>query len=142
MIKIFKEKIKVKAGDIDENGHVNNVVYVQWMQDIATSHSDVVGFNKEKYQELKSSWFIKSHFVEYHSPAFEGDEIEVVTWVSNIKKITSLRKYKFINMSNNKILATAETNWVYVDSESGRPKRIDEEARNAFLVVEESEEPV
>lgn len=135
MNKIFTEKITITEKEIDANGHVNNVVYIQWMQDAATKHSDAVGYDLNKYRELQSSWIIRSHFIEYKSPAFAGEEIELKTWVATMGKLASLRKYLFIRPTDKKILATAETNWVYVDSSSGRPKRIDKEVASAFPIV-------
>ena len=141
-MKIFRERITIGEKDVDQNGHVNNVVYVQWMQNVAMRHSAKVGYDWEKYQELGTSWIIKSHFIEYKAPAFKDEEIELVTWVSNMKKLSSLRKYRFVRPGDSKVLAVAETNWVYVDASSGRPKRIDKEVAEAFPLVAEQDEPV
>jgi acyl-CoA thioester hydrolase len=139
--KIFSHKITIPDNAIDENGHVNNVAYVQWMQDIAIMHSDARGCDAAKYAELDTTWIIRSHHIKYSHPAFAGDQIEVFTWVSDFKNTSSLRKTKFIRNSDKVILAVAETRWVYADRKTGKPKLIDKEVKEAFILVPENEEP-
>jgi len=141
MPKIFSHKFTVTEDAIDDNGHVNNVTYVQWMQDIAIMHSDVQGYDATKYNVLDTTWVVRSHNIEYSQPAFAGDEIEILTWVSNIKGTRSLRKTKFVRTKDQAILAKAETNWVYIRRSSGRPCLIDDFVRQAFIIVPENEEP-
>lgn len=141
MPKIFGRKFTIADDAIDANGHVNNVAYVQWMQDIAIAHSDTQGCDAAKYNELDSTWIIRSHHIKYSQPAFAGDQIEVFTWVADIKSTSSLRKTKFIRSSDQTVLATAETRWVYVDRKTGKPKLIDKEVKEAFTIVPVDEEP-
>jgi acyl-CoA thioester hydrolase len=141
MPKIFKHEFAVTDDVIDGNGHVNNVAYVQWMQDIAIMHSDAQGCDAVKYAELSSSWIIRSHHIEYSQPAFAGDKIEAFTWVADIKRTSSLRKTRFIGLKDGVVLARAETRWVYVDRSTGKPKLIDSYVRNAFIIVPPDQEP-
>jgi len=138
---IFKHVFTVPTDAIDVNGHVNNVVYVQWMQDVATLHSNVAGLSRKVYEENGAAWVARTHHIDYLSPAFEGDEVEALTWIANLKKVTSLRKYKFFRKSDGNLLARAETNWVYIDLQSGKPKALDGLILNAFTALTESEEP-
>ena len=141
MTKIFHYNFVVPEDAIDGNGHVNNVEYVQWMQDIAILHSSHQGGTTEKYQELGSSWIIRTHYIEYLSPAFAGDEIEALTWVSDMRRVSSLRKYQFRRANDQTLLAKAETRWVYVDVKSGRPIQIHAEIVDAFELVPIDQEP-
>ncbi|MDX2494535.1 MAG: acyl-CoA thioesterase [Desulfuromusa sp.] len=141
MAKIYSYHFTIPTEANDENGHVNNVAYVQWMQDVATMHSDAQGCTRELYQKLNSSWIVRSHQIEYLRPAFAGDEIEIQTWVCNLKRASSLRRYQFLNAENKSVLARAETDWVYVNAETGRPRRIDTEVSEAFILVPPEEEP-
>lgn len=137
MASTHEHPITVSAAALDENLHVNNVVYVQWMQDAATAHADAAGCTRAT-RELGATWMARSHHVEYLRPAFEGDEIVVMTWVADLRKVTSLRKYKFLRRRDGAVLARGETNWVYVDVASGRPRLIPEGVRELFeIVVEE-----
>lgn len=141
MPKIYSLSMTVPQTAIDANGHVNNVTYVQWMQDVAIKHSHEQGATEELYRQLGTSWIIRSHFIEYKRPAFAGDEIEVLTWVANIKKARSKRKYRFVRAGDAVVLATAETDWVYVNASSGRPLAVDEAMQRCFVVVPADEEP-
>ena len=141
MPKIFHHKFIVPEDAIDGNAHVNNVAYVQWMQDVAILHSSHQGGTIEKYAALGSSWIVRSHQIEYLAPAFSGDEIEALTWVSDMRRVSSLRKYQFRRASDQTLLARAETRWVYVDAKTGRPIPIHKEIQNAFELVSRDEEP-
>ncbi len=138
---IFKHVFTVPTDAIDVNGHVNNVVYVQWMQDVATLHSNAVGLSRGVYEDNRAAWVARTHHIDYLSPTFEGEEVEALTWISNLKKVTSLRKYKFFRKSDGALLARAETNWVYIDLQSGKPKALNDLILNAFTPLAENDEP-
>lgn len=140
MPKIFSYRLVIPEAANDENGHVNNVAYVQWMQDVATMHSDAQGCTREVYRRLNSSWFIRSHRIDYLRPAFAGDDIEILTWVSTMKRSQSMRRYLFRNQQGD-VLARAETDWVYVSTDNGRPRKIDPEVAQAFELADPEEEP-
>src|SRR6187397_3025535 len=112
MTAIFRHPITVTPEAIDRLGHVNNVVYVQWMQDAAVSHSNSVGCTQAS-RDLGAHWVARTHQIEYLRPAFEGDELHVLTWVGDFRKVRSVRKYKFVRTKDEVVLATAETDWVY-----------------------------
>lgn len=125
-------EIEVTAVSIDIQGHVNNVEYVRWMQDAATAHSDAVGCTAATRQH-GSAWVARSHRIEYLRPAFEGDCLEVRTWVSDIhRRVASLRSYEFVRRGDGVLVARGETEWVYVDSATGRPRSIPEHIRALF----------
>ena len=115
---------------IDENGHVNNVVYVQWMQDIAVEHYASIGGIAA--QGPDSTWVVREHRIEYFLPAFLGEEIEIKTWVENIRRVRSLRKYEFIRKADAKVLVKGETDWVFVDVKTGSPRVIPQKVSNVF----------
>ena len=115
---------------IDENGHVNNVAYVQWMQDIALEHYSSIGGIQA--QGPDATWVIREHRIEYFLPAYAGEEIEIRTWVENIQRVRSLRKYEFVRRADGKTLVKGETDWVFVDVKSGRPLAIPQEVVGVF----------
>jgi acyl-CoA thioester hydrolase len=90
-------------------------------------------------QALGATWVIRTHHIEYFSPAFAGDAITVLTWVANFRKVRSLRRYKFVRNADRTVLAQGETDWVFVDANSGRPRAIPDEIKNAFVIS--AEEP-
>jgi acyl-CoA thioester hydrolase len=141
MIRIYQYHLEVTQNFIDPNGHVNNVHYVQWMQDAAIAHSNASGCSQATNQ-AGATWVVRTHHIEYLRPAFPGDEIIGLTWVSNFRKVRSLRKYRFIRVSDQVILADGQTDWVYVNAQTGRPLIIPETIAALFEIVPEGEEPL
>src|SRR5262245_33729569 len=99
------------------------------MQEAAITHAEACG-GARLAKEIGGSWFVRTHRIEYLKPAFVNDEITVVTWVANWRKVRSLRRYRF--MRNETVLAEGETDWVFVDAGTGRPKQITKEIVAAF----------
>lgn len=126
----YTKNVTIPEDAIDENGHVNNVAYVQWMQDIAVEHYSSLGGIQA--QGPDSTWVVRQHKIEYLLPAFEGEEIEIRTWVESIRKVRSLRMYEFARKADGKILVKGETDWVFVDTKSGAIKPIPAEVQNVF----------
>ena len=137
---IYRYEFTVPESAVDINGHVNNVVYVQWMQDVAVEHSKTVGGTDVMHAE-GGTWVVHSHKVEYLSPAFANEELAALTWVANFRKVRSVRRHKFFRKSDNKLLARGETECVFVDAENGRPKMIPDEIVKLFPLVAEEDEP-
>lgn len=73
--------------------------------------------------------------IEYFRPAFEGDEIEVRTWVVNLRRVRSLRRYEFSRKDDGSLLVNGETDWVFVNVNSGRPMAIPENIASLFTLV-------
>ena len=126
----YSKTFIIPQSAIDENGHVNNVAYVQWMQDIAVEHYSSIG--GVTAQGPNATWVVREHRIEYLLPAFEGEEIEIKTWVENIRRVRSLRKYEFVRKSDAKLLVKGETDWIYVDTKTGRPLPIPENVSSVF----------
>ncbi len=121
----------VTKQDLDHNQHVNNVVYLQWMQDAAENHAQDAGILTLAEND-QGTWFVREHNILYKLPAMPGDEILIETWIENIKGFQSLRKYQIYRAADRTLLASAHTNWVYVDVISGRPKKIPPEFKQRF----------
>jgi acyl-CoA thioester hydrolase len=137
---IHRHTLVVGRDALDENGHVNNVRFVQWMQDAAVEHSDRVGCSRLTKDE-GATWVARSHAIEYLRPAFLHDRITVLTWVSNWRRVRSLRKYQFVRDADGALLARGETDWVFVDTGSGRPRNIPDTVAHTFVLVPPDQEP-
>src|SRR5512138_1001436 len=133
--RVYVRSFIITADAIDENGHVNNVAYVQSMQDIAVEHYTAIGGIEA--QGDGAAWFIREHRIEYFLPAFEGEEIEIRTWVENIRRVRSLRRYEFVRKSDGKVLVKGETDWVFVDAKTGAPRAIPEAVSKVFTLLQE-----
>ncbi len=116
---------------IDANGHVNNVEYVRWMQEAAVRHFESAGGNA-LMAAARASWVVRSHHVEYLRPAMRGERIRVRTWVEDFRRVMSRRRYEFVRAADGTTLARGETEWVFVDAATGRPKSIPEEIQRLF----------
>ena len=132
---IFREEFMVPPAAIDANGHVNNVVFVQWMQDVATRHFDSTGC-ADTMRKAGATWVVRSHTIEYLAPAFVGDRLQASTWVVNFSRVRSLRRYQFARASDGKLLVRGETDWVLIDAATGRPCSIPESIQGAFVLVD------
>ena len=116
---MFSHSFCVKASDLDEQGHVNNVTYLRWIQDVAVAHwLSVAG------EDVLSryTWVVTRHEIDYKREAFEGDEITVETCVGERTRVTWDRHTKIT--SGEKLLAEARTVWCLVERERGRPAKI------------------
>ena len=131
---IFSYEFTIPENALDENGHVNNVQYVQWMQDAAVRHYESLG-GVPPTQALAATWVVRSHKIEYLRPAFAGDRIEVRTWVVNIRLVRSLRRYRFTRLSDSRLLVKAETDWVFVNARTGAPRLVPEEIIKIFPLL-------
>jgi acyl-CoA thioester hydrolase len=132
---IFEYPHTVLGEEIDDQGHVNNLAYLKWMQSAAVAHSAAQGWPPERYREVRAGWVVRSHRIEYLLPAFASQQIVVHTWVADFRKISSLRKYKITRPSDSAVLAVAETNWVFVSLDHRVPRRVPSELIQAFTVV-------
>jgi acyl-CoA thioester hydrolase len=130
--RVHTRSFTIPTDAIDENGHANNVAYVQWMQDIAVEHYASIGGIEAQGKD--ATWFVRAHRVEYLLPAFAGEEIEVKTWVENVRRVRSLRKYEFVRKSDGRVLVKGETDWVFVDAKTGRPLPIPDVVAKVFSI--------
>lgn len=101
------------------NGHANNV-------DAAIAHAEALGI-AQAANAAGATWVARSHHIEYLRPAFLDDELVVATWLTDLKKVGTTRKYLFVRKSDSAVIARGETHWVLVDIERGRPKSIPKE---------------
>ncbi|MDY0390096.1 acyl-CoA thioesterase [Desulfobulbus oligotrophicus] len=141
MTKIGRLDVVVEPAVIDANGHVNNVQYVQWIQDAALAHSAQLGWPYERYTSIGRTWIVRSHTIEYYHSAYVGDELTILTWVSSLHKIRSLRKYKFFRPADGSLLAVASTLFIFCDLQTGKPVSIPQEIQAVYTVLDVADEP-
>lgn len=115
----YSHSFTVTREEVDIQGHVNNVMYLKWVQDVAVAHwLSVAG---EDVQE-KFTWFVTRHEIDYKREAFEGDELTATTWVGERTRITWDRHTEITR--NGQLVAQARTVWCLLSKESMRPVRI------------------
>ncbi|WP_298496208.1 thioesterase family protein [uncultured Algibacter sp.] len=125
----FETTLVVTKEHIDDLNHVNNVHYVQWVQDIAKAH-----WQSKASAEIQNQygWFLLSHFIEYKSAAFLNDIINLKTYVAKAEGVKYTRIVEMYNASTNKLLAKSETIWCFVNTKTERPTRIPKEIVDLF----------
>lgn len=128
----FEYRLTVSDDEIDEMNHVNNLQYLRWTNRAAIAHSSHVGWTPEAYKESGYGFIVRSHAIKYRVPAILGDQVLVTTWIADMEKVSSLRKYRIVRENDNQLLAQAETNWVYVDMTTLRLTKIPEHVRASF----------
>jgi len=133
--------ITVTPEAIDANGHASNIEFVRWMQEAAVAHSDAAGCTAATLA-AGATWVVRSHHIEYLRPAFENDRIDVRTWVVDFRRAFSRRKYEFVRADDQTVLARGETNWVFIEVGSGRPRSIPANIAAMFeLIPDEPQKP-
>lgn len=132
-------RLVVPKSAIDLNGHVNNIEYLRWMQAIATSHSAACGWTLERYLQTQSSWVVRSHRIEYLRPVFAGQTLLLLTWIAAIGQHESIRRYLFWREGDRRMIAQAETAWVFVSARTGRKIRIPDDFRQSFRLLDDEQ---
>lgn len=139
-VRVSSKRFAVPAEAIDRQGHVSNLAYVAWMQDVAIEHSAAVGWPMDRYLEFGAGWVVRSHFVEYLRPAFAGERLAVHTWLPEFNQRATPRRYLFVREGGPELLVRAETRWVFIDLTTGRRRPLPAELIAAFVVVEDPAE--
>src|SRR5258706_7767124 len=127
---MFEHSFYVPDDDIDSLGHVSNIAYVRWIQEVAVAHSEAVGLDRNAYQQMGAVFVIRRHEVDYLRPVLRGERIEARTWIDTFMaakcvRMTELRR-------DGVVVAQARTTWGFVDLRTGRPTRVPPEVRAAF----------
>jgi len=130
----FEIKLTVQPADIDGLGHVNNLVYLRWVQDIAVAHWRSAAPAED---QAKLYWVVLRHEIDYKQSAKPGDGIQVRTWVGSASRIKFERHTEIKRAADGVLLAKALTVWCPMDRATGRPTAVSPQVRAAFSVKQE-----
>jgi len=126
-VKTFSKTILVNSEHIDFNNHVNNLVYLQWALDISGEHWHLLAGSEVTDQYF---WVVRKHEIEYLKQAFEGDELEIKTYVENIRGPFSERIVQIYKESE--LIVKVKSNWCFLERSSQKLKRVPEEVQALF----------
>ena len=126
---VFEATRSVVSDDLDDLMHVNNVRYVQWVQDIAKSHWEAA---TTPLQQQENVWVLLSHHIDYKSAAKLHDEIHLKTYVTRSEGVTSTRLVEMYHKGTKKLIVKSETKWCLLDLLTKKPKRITAEIVDVF----------
>ena len=126
---VFARTLRVVEEDLDEQAHVNNVVYVRWVQDTATAHWLALTTPEDR---ALVGWVATRHEIDYLAPAVLGDEVVVRTRVGHAKGLIFERHTDVRRVGDDRVLARSRTLWCPVDPRTGRPRRVSDALRSTF----------
>lgn len=126
----FEVRLRVGAADLDEQAHVNNVVYVRWVQDAAIAHWESLTTPETR---AEVGWVLLRHEIDYHRPAVLDDAVTVRTTVGHLEGLT-FERWTEIRGADDQLLARSRTLWCPVHPRTGRPRRVSAELRALFSV--------
>jgi acyl-CoA thioester hydrolase len=117
---------------MDALGHVNNAVYQHYLEQAAVEHSEHLGFNHKRYEELSGVFVMRRIEIDYLRSAIAGDTLEVTTWLQEMRGPRAIRRYEVRKQGDDQLLVTAEALWVWVDTTAMRPRAIPRQILDAF----------
>jgi acyl-CoA thioester hydrolase len=127
----FRLPIRSTSHDIDELGHVSNLVYLRWVQEVAQAHSVSLGWGHAEYRALGAVFVVRRHEIDYLAPVLADEEVIAETWVDTWKAASCVRRTELVRGAQ--IVARAATTWAFIQLASGRPIRIPEDLRALFV---------
>jgi acyl-CoA thioester hydrolase len=125
----FEMAIAVEPADIDGLGHVNNVVYLRWVQDVAVAHWNAAANAADREKLL---WVVVRHEIDYKQAARLGDTIRARTWVGAATRIKFERHTELLRASDGCLLAKARTLWCPIDAVTGKLTSVSAAVRAGF----------
>jgi acyl-CoA thioester hydrolase len=125
----FELPLAVQPADIDGLGHVNNVIYLRWVQEAAVAHWNALAPEADRE---KLRWVVLRHEIDYKQAARLGEAIVARTWVGAATRLRFERHTELLRASDRTLLAKALTIWCPIDAETGRPAAVSAEVRARF----------
>ena len=127
----FEMTVSVLSADIDGQNHVNNAVYLRWVQEVATAHWRAVA-STDAQESI--GWVVLRHEIDYKAPACLGDDVVLRTWVGKATRLTFERFTEMRRNSDGQLLSAARTLWCPINAQTGRPVRVSAEVREQFSI--------
>lgn len=154
----FVAHFRVRHYEMDALGHVNNAVYLHYLEQTAIGHSEALGYSGARLRELGGLFIASRHEIDYLRPAVAGDLLAVVTWVAEMGGARCRRDYAILRREESgdgrlpaddrlapgaapagELLVRARTQWAWVGAEDGRPRRIPADLRAVFTAGQAGE---
>lgn len=126
----FKTCITAGPADIDELGHVNNAVWVRWIQDVATAHWEAVAPAEHQQRYV---WVVTRHEIDYRGNVREGESVVAETWIAEPPRGARFDRHMRFVGEDGRVRVEAKTTWAIVDRETGRILRVPPEVAAPFL---------
>lgn len=115
---------RVRQYELDQFGHVNNAVYLNWIEQVATDHVEALGFGRDWAQSLGCGWVVREHHITYRRPVVYGDTVGVTTIPLELRGVRGVRRTEIHRQSDGVLTTEASSEWIWVRSADGRPTRL------------------
>lgn len=125
-------RVKVRHYEMDSLGHVNNAVYLHYVEEAAIEHSRLLGFEEARWRDLGGTWVVRRHEIDYRLPAVAADELDVTTEVVSLERAHATRRTTIVRVADGALIAQASSVWVWVGLD-GRPRRLPTGVVDAFV---------
>ena len=125
----FTRSFTAAPADIDELGHVNNAVWVQWMEAIATAHWEAVA---EPEHVAAYAWVVTRHEIDYRGNVGEGESVTAETFIPSAPTGARFDRRVDFRGTDGKLLVSANTTWAMIDRASGRLARVRDDVTAPF----------
>lgn len=123
---VFTIRKRVEWRDIDTLWHVNNAMYLAYIEDAGIQVAEAYGWSMQRMSDEGFGILARRHRVDYRQAAQAGDELEIATWFSDARRSSAIRHYAIRRASDKELLVRARSLYVWVDLKTGRPIRIPE----------------
>lgn len=152
---VYRSFVRVRFGECDPYGHLNNAVYLGYLEQVAFEHAELCGWPVSRLQgEVGAVFVARKHEMEFLQPAFEGELLEISTWPEGMSMVRTRRQYlirkvpatgfatpapevipfgEFIAPERRDLVLSATTEWAFVDLTRGRAVRIPQHVLDGFL---------
>ena len=134
-------RFRVRSYELDQNGHVNNAIYVAWAENVTNEHAEAIGFGRAWSLERGGGWVVRRHEATYHLPAVALDEIEATVRVEGVRGVRGWRRTWIRRAADGALLAEVFSEWAWVRTSDGRPARVPDDIGAAFGAGQEGNEP-
>jgi len=128
----FTARVGVRQYELDVLGHVNNAVYLNWVEQVAIDHVEALGFGRAWSLEHGGAWVVREHHVTYHRPVEYGDTVLVTTMPQEIGGVRGVRRTEIHRESDGALTTEVTTHWIWVRASDGRPARIPHQLLEAW----------
>lgn len=132
MTHIYKRRFTVRHYELNNLARASHAAYMNYLQEAAIEASTAAGYSLDWYHEQQRQWLIRKLTLLQSGQATYGDELEVTTWVSDIRRVRSNREYELARVADGQVIVRARADWVFVDTSKNQPTRVPADALEAF----------
>lgn len=128
----FTVRYPVRQYELDVLGHVNNAVYLNWVEQVAIDHVEALGFGRAWSTDHGGAWVVREHHITYRRPVEYGDAVLVTTLPQELAGVRGIRRTEIHRESDGELMTEVITHWIWVRAADGRPARVPDELLRTY----------